>query len=51
MSFQKLLSKGEFIVLAEMDTPKGVDISDLITNARRVNHIISNQNPATGIPI
>jgi len=36
MSFQKLLSKGEFIVLAEMDTPKGVDISDLITNARRV---------------
>lgn len=36
MSFQKQLSKGEFVVLAEMDTPKGVDISDLITNARRV---------------
>ena len=36
MSFQKRLSKGEFVVLAEMDTPKGVDISDLITNARRV---------------
>ena len=36
MSFQKQLSRGEFVVLAEMDTPKGVDISDLITNARRV---------------
>jgi len=36
MSFQKRLSKGEFVVLAEMDTPKGVDISDLITNARRI---------------
>jgi 5,10-methylenetetrahydrofolate reductase len=36
MSFQKRLSKGEFVVLAEMDTPKGVDISDLITNVRRI---------------
>ena len=36
MSFQKRLSSGEFIVLAEMDTPKGVDISQLVTNARRV---------------
>lgn len=36
MSFQKRLSAGDFVVLAEMDTPKGVDISDLITNARRV---------------
>ena len=36
MTFQKRLSKGEFVVLAEMDTPKGVDISDLITNARRI---------------
>ncbi|MDY6880499.1 MAG: methylenetetrahydrofolate reductase [Desulfatiglans sp.] len=36
MSFQKRLSRGEFVVLAEMDTPKGVDISDLINNARRV---------------
>ena len=36
MSFQKQLARGEFVVLAEMDTPKGVDISDLITNARRV---------------
>ena len=36
MSFQKRLSKGEFVVLSEMDTPKGVDISELITNARRI---------------
>ena len=36
MSFQKRLSSGDFVVLAEMDTPKGVDISELITNARRL---------------
>ena len=36
MSFQKRLTAGDFVVLAEMDTPKGVDISDLVTNARRL---------------
>ncbi|MFZ1987283.1 MAG: methylenetetrahydrofolate reductase [Desulfatitalea sp.] len=36
MSFQKRLASGEFLVLAEMNTPKGVDISQLITNARRL---------------
>ena len=36
MSFQKQLSSGEFIILSEMDTPKGVDISELITHARRI---------------
>lgn len=36
MSFQKRLSAGEFVVLAEMDTPKGVDITKLVTNARQV---------------
>ena len=36
MSFQKRLQSGEFVVLAEMDTPKGVDISELVTNARRI---------------
>lgn len=34
MSFQAKLTSGEFAVLAEMDTPKGVDISDLVTNVR-----------------
>ena len=36
MSFQKRLSSGEFAVLAEMNTPKGVDISELVTSARRI---------------
>jgi len=36
MSFQKRLSSGEFVVLAEMHTPKGVDISRLIIDARRI---------------
>jgi 5,10-methylenetetrahydrofolate reductase len=36
MSFKKRLDSGEFVVLAEMDTPKGVDISELVTNARRI---------------
>ena len=36
MSFQKRLSSGEFVVLAEMSTPKGVDISLMVTNARRI---------------
>ena len=36
MSFQKRLTSGEFVVLAEMNTPKGVDISELVTNARRI---------------
>ncbi|MFZ7112956.1 MAG: methylenetetrahydrofolate reductase [Desulfatiglandales bacterium] len=36
MGFQKRLSAGKFIVLAEMNTPKGVNISELVTNARRI---------------
>jgi 5,10-methylenetetrahydrofolate reductase len=36
MGFQKRLSSGEFVVLAEMDTPKGVDISELVGHARRI---------------
>ncbi len=36
MNFKKKLSAGEFVVLAEMNTPKGVDISELVTNARRL---------------
>ncbi len=36
MNFKKKLSGGEFVVLAEMNTPKGVDISELVTNARRL---------------
>jgi methylenetetrahydrofolate reductase (NADPH) len=36
MSFQKRLSSGEFVVLAEMNTPKGVDTSQLVSYARRL---------------
>jgi len=36
MIFQNKLSKGDFTVLAEMSTPKGVDISDLVTNLRHL---------------
>jgi methylenetetrahydrofolate reductase (NADPH) len=36
MSLQKRLSRGEYVLLAEMDTPKGVDISTLAMNARRI---------------
>jgi len=36
MSFQKRLSSGEFIVLAEMHTPKGVNISRLVIDARKI---------------
>lgn len=36
MSFQKRLQLNEFLLLAEMDMPKGVDISELVMNARRI---------------
>lgn len=36
MSLRKKFSTGEFVVMAEMNTPKGVDISELVTNARRL---------------
>ncbi len=36
MSFQRRLASGEFVVLAEMNTPKGVDVSELVANARKI---------------
>lgn len=36
MSFEKRLQSGEFVVLAEMNTPKGVDTSQFLFNARRI---------------
>jgi methylenetetrahydrofolate reductase (NADPH) len=36
MSFQQRLSSGEFVVLAEMNTPKGVDIAEFVSNSRRI---------------
>jgi len=36
MSFQRRLASGEFVVLAEMNTPKGVNVSELVANSRRI---------------
>jgi methylenetetrahydrofolate reductase (NADPH) len=36
MSFQKKLKTGDFVVLAEFDTPKGVDLSELFSNIMKV---------------
>jgi len=36
MNFQKKLTTNEFIVLAEMHTPKGINISRLVNDARRI---------------
>jgi 5,10-methylenetetrahydrofolate reductase len=36
MGLKKKLKSGEFVVLAEMETPRGVDISELIANAQRL---------------
>jgi 5,10-methylenetetrahydrofolate reductase len=36
MSFRKRLSAGEFVVLAEMNTPKGVNISKMVMDSRRI---------------
>lgn len=36
MSLKKRLSSKEFVILAEMHTPKGVNISELVNNARRI---------------
>jgi len=36
MSFQKKLATGDFVVLAEFDTPKGVDLSELFSNIMKV---------------
>jgi len=36
MGFQKKLLLGDFVVLAEFDTPKGVDVSELFSNIIKV---------------
>lgn len=36
MSFQRQLASGKFVVLAEMNTPKGVNVSELVANTRRI---------------
>lgn len=36
MSFKKRITSGEFVVLAEMNTPKGVNISEMVNSARKI---------------
>ena len=36
MQFKRKLDAGEFAILAEMDPPKGVDVSNMVANAIRV---------------
>ena len=36
MTFQRRLAAGNFVVLAEMNTPKGVNVSELIANSRKI---------------
>ena len=36
MNFQKKLAANEFVLLAEMHTPKGINISRLVNDARRI---------------
>jgi 5,10-methylenetetrahydrofolate reductase len=36
MSFQRRLASGDFVVLAEMNTPKGVNVAELVANARKI---------------
>lgn len=36
MSFQRRLTTGKFVVLAEMNTPKGVNVSELVSNSRKI---------------
>jgi 5,10-methylenetetrahydrofolate reductase len=36
MGFEKRLSSGDFVILAEMNTPKGVDTTQFLSNARRI---------------
>lgn len=36
MSLNTKLTSGEFVVLAEMETPRGVDIAELVANAQRL---------------
>lgn len=36
MGLKQKMEAGEFIVLAEMEPPKGADVSEMVTNAKRV---------------
>jgi methylenetetrahydrofolate reductase (NADPH) len=40
MPLQEKLTSGEFVILAEMEPPKGTDVSDMVANATRVKRMV-----------
>jgi 5,10-methylenetetrahydrofolate reductase len=40
MKLKRRIERGEFAVLAEMEPPKGVDVSAMVTNAKRVKGMV-----------
>jgi methylenetetrahydrofolate reductase (NADPH) len=40
MPLQDKLTSGEFVILAEMEPPKGTDVSDMVANATRVKRMV-----------
>jgi methylenetetrahydrofolate reductase (NADPH) len=40
MPLQEKLSSGEFVILAEMEPPKGTDVSDMVANATGVKRMV-----------
>jgi len=36
MSLKEKILSGDFVVIAEMNTPKGIDISEIVTNSKRL---------------
>ncbi|MBU1052485.1 MAG: methylenetetrahydrofolate reductase [Proteobacteria bacterium] len=40
MSLKSKLEKGNFVILAELEPPKGIDVSSMLANAKRVKGIV-----------
>ncbi len=40
MQFKQKVHAGEFAILAEIDTPKGVDVTDMVANATKVKGLV-----------
>jgi methylenetetrahydrofolate reductase (NADPH) len=40
MPLQEKLTSGEFVILAEIEPPKGTDVSDMVTNATSVKRLV-----------
>ena len=40
MPLQEKLTSGEFVILAEMEPPKGTDVSEMVANATRIKRMV-----------